>query len=66
VAKAKGLPTFQHIFLSLLGARNRSDLRLEQHKHLKQVKIKKAIGLLIITVVTLTSAVAFLRFILHF
>jgi hypothetical protein len=60
------MPTFQRIFSSLLGAKNRSDLRLEKHKHLKQVKIKKAVGLLVITVVTLTSVVVFLRFILHF
>jgi hypothetical protein len=65
-AKGKGMPTFQRIFLSLLGAKNRSDLRLEQHKHRKQVKIKKTLGLLVITVVTFTSVVLLLRFILHF
>jgi hypothetical protein len=64
--KAKGMPTFQRIFLSLLGAKNRSDLRLEQHRHRKQVEMKKTLGLLVITVVTLTSVVLFLRFILHF
>jgi hypothetical protein len=60
------MPTFQRVFLSLLGPKNRSDLRLEQHKHQKQVKMKKTIGLLVITVVTLTSVVVFLRSILHF
>ncbi len=66
VAKAKGMPTFQRIFLSLYGAKNRSDLRLEQRKHRKQVKMRIAVGLLVITVVTLTSLVVFLRSILHF
>jgi hypothetical protein len=60
------MPTFQRIFLSSLGAKNRSAVRLEQHKHRKQVKMKKTVGLLVLTVVTLTSAVVFLRFILHF
>jgi hypothetical protein len=65
-AKAKGMPTFQRIFSSLSGAKNRTDLRLEQHKRQKQVKMKNTVGLLVITVITLTSAVVFLRFILHF
>ena len=60
VAKAKGMPTFQRIFLSLLGAKNRSELRLEHHKRRKQVKMKKPLCLLLITVVTLTSVVLFL------
>jgi hypothetical protein len=60
------MPTFQRVFLSFLGDKNRSDLRLEQHKHLKQVKMRKALGLLLLAVVTEVSVILVLKFVLHY
>jgi len=64
-AKAKGMPTFQRIFLSGLRPKNRSDTRLEKYKRRKHAKTEKRVILLLAFTFILTLVALFMKNILH-